>query len=253
MTLREAALVLLLIAFAPASALSQDTPAPAPINAMCPVMTDEEVVPKYSIEWNGQTIGFCCRKCVGRFERGPEQYVVNLPDVFADGAEVALADVDPVIADDEHDHEEHGELMTLFARTHVLVLHFPIGLLVAAAIAEMLALLRRSSALTSAAHYCANLALPFAAWTFFSGLQLEEQTKVGPILHDMLDRHELLGQITAALVALVFILGWRARRAGASAGASTLWRLSLFSAAALVGATAHAGGQLVYGLGYPFS
>jgi uncharacterized membrane protein len=220
---------------------------PQPINAMCPVMTDEEVVPKHSLEWRGRTIGFCCRKCVARFGREPEAFLANLPDVFGPETEVALANPDP-----EPSSASDSGLMTLFARSHVLVLHFPIGLLVAAAIAELLALVRRKASLTSAAHFCANLALPFAAWTFFAGLELEERTRVGPLLHDTLERHELLGQITAALVALVFLFGWRARQPGASVRTTTLWRLTLFASAVLVGMTAHAGGQLVYGLGYPF-
>ncbi|MHC4836945.1 MAG: YHS domain-containing protein [Planctomycetota bacterium] len=248
-------LVALLLAPAPAHALLQDLP--QPINTMCPVMPDEEVVPKYWSEYQGRTVGFCCRKCLGRFEREPEAYLVNLPDVFGDAPAAAVADMadtDPVPADDEEheEHEEHGALMGLFARSHVLVLHFPIALLIAGALAELLARARRNAALTATAHFCANLALPFAAWTFFSGLELEEEAKVGPMLHEMLERHELFGKITAGVVALVFILGWRARKPDATVAAQTLWRLTLFASAILVGITAHAGGQLVHGLGYPF-
>lgn len=250
----SALVIALLFSSAPAHALMQETP--QPINTMCPVMTDEEVVPKYTLEWDGKTVGFCCRKCLGRFGGNPEKYVVNLPDVFGDDTPDAVANVDPALADEadeEEEHEEHGALMGVFARSHVLVLHFPIALLIAGALAELLARARRNAALTSAAHFCANLALPFAAWTFFSGLELEEEAKIGPMLHDMLERHELFGKITAGVVALVFILGWRARKADATVATQTLWRLTLFASAILVGITAHAGGQLVYGLGYPFN
>jgi uncharacterized membrane protein len=150
------------------------------------------------------------------------------------------------------DQEEESWLEGLFGRTHVLVVHFPIALLIAAALAELLAVARRSNALRSAAHYCVNLALPFAAWTFFSGNEMEEQARVGPMLHETLEQHELFGQITAGLVAGVFLLGWLARRPGASARTTTLWRLLLIASAVMVALTAHEGGQLVHGLGFPF-
>lgn len=48
-------------------------------NAMCPVTTDEKVVPDISTMFNGREVYFCCRMCKRQFERDPQAYVENLP------------------------------------------------------------------------------------------------------------------------------------------------------------------------------
>jgi len=49
------------------------------INQTCPVSPDEDVDPRFTAEYKGQTIGLCCRKCRRKFEKDPEAYVANLP------------------------------------------------------------------------------------------------------------------------------------------------------------------------------
>ena len=47
-----------------------------PINQSCPVMGGE-VDPNtpHAVEYQGQTIGFCCAGCVSEFEKNPEKYM----------------------------------------------------------------------------------------------------------------------------------------------------------------------------------
>lgn len=56
-------------------------PAPKPLNAKCPVRTDQDVDAKFSITVSGKTIGFCCNSCLGKFNRAPGQYLGNIPEL----------------------------------------------------------------------------------------------------------------------------------------------------------------------------
>lgn len=85
-----------------------------PVNAMCPVMTDEEIDPRFTVQYKGMTIGLCCRKCMTKFNKDPEQYLANItalapgsltiePDEAPGSIPVSLADDDPA----DHDHAGH--------------------------------------------------------------------------------------------------------------------------------------------------
>jgi YHS domain-containing protein len=57
---------------------SEPTTRPVPINKMCPVMPEEEVNPKVTVDYQGKTIGFCCRDCVAEFKKDPAKYVEKM-------------------------------------------------------------------------------------------------------------------------------------------------------------------------------
>ncbi len=49
------------------------------VNDVCPVMgRPVSKDAKYKTTYEGQTIGFCCRGCVKKFEKDPEKYISNL-------------------------------------------------------------------------------------------------------------------------------------------------------------------------------
>ncbi|MCB9838187.1 MAG: hypothetical protein H6813_02515 [Phycisphaeraceae bacterium] len=75
----------------------------APINAICPVTTDEEIDPRFTALYQGQTIGLCCKKCLRTFEDDPDAYIVNLPE--SQIAAIPKADK----ANDTTEHDDHGE------------------------------------------------------------------------------------------------------------------------------------------------
>jgi len=78
----------------------------APINALCPVTTDEVVDPRFTAIFKGQTIGLCCKKCLRKFNEDPEAYVANLPQFQTVALTQASDDhADPVV--DDHDDHEH--------------------------------------------------------------------------------------------------------------------------------------------------
>ncbi|HED53744.1 MAG TPA: hypothetical protein ENJ00_06040 [Phycisphaerales bacterium] len=84
----------------PGMAWAQDAgiDASAPVNALCPVTTDEPVDPRFTVQYKGLTIGLCCRKCRTKFENDPEAFIANLPD----SATVQISGVGTQAGEDDH-------------------------------------------------------------------------------------------------------------------------------------------------------
>ncbi len=94
-------LVLTTLVFTSARATAQDSSsksheeASGPMNTICPV-SDEEVDERFSVEYQGKTIGLCCRKCKRKFEENPQAYIAklsafnfsSLPDQYAQQQEL---------------------------------------------------------------------------------------------------------------------------------------------------------------------
>ena len=133
--------------------------------------------------------------------------------------------------------------MALIGRLHPLLVHIPIGLGLFAAAAEAIAMTTGRSDWRTAALAGVRSAAPFGVAAALAGWRLAAAPGIEATTS--LEWHRWLG--TTAAVALI--------GAGlASAGAATrrpaaLWvyRIALFSAAALVAVAAHLGGLLVWG------
>ena len=54
-----------------------------PINARCPVKTDQPAKDGLSSDYKGFEIGFCCNNCKGAWAKNPETYVKNVPELKA--------------------------------------------------------------------------------------------------------------------------------------------------------------------------
>lgn len=139
-------------------------------------------------------------------------------------------------------------LTEFFARTHLVVLHFPIALLIVAAAVE---LLRALNLKRTATHYTPGaagttmfaFALVACTYTVLSGLVLgfNDTEKV--------DLHRILGIISAVLVLLAAFALLKAHRP--VPGSAARIYLTLLSLSALaVALTAHFGGELTHGQGY---
>ena len=129
------------------------------------------------------------------------------------------------------------------ARSHVLLVHFPIALIVAALLAEVLFMWRRSAGICATGRFCIVLAALSALLTAFTGWSSGEAWSPARV-----DTHRWLAVsalITSSLAALVSPLA--ARPVG---WARLAYRLLLVVAAVLVSLAAHQGGILVHGEGY---
>ncbi len=126
---------------------------------------------------------------------------------------------------------------------HPPVTHFPIALLTAAALAELLAFRRRDPLFAHAARFCVFLGglgavgAAVLGW-FFGGFTLDDDEWV-------MTAHRVAGTLTALAAAAALVLSERFHRGRSTRGA---YLAALFTAAALVGLAGFFGGALVYGL-----
>ncbi len=250
-------------------AMSQEIVSDGIINTMCPITPEEEVDPAFTVEYEGQTIGFCCRKCRTRFEGDPESYLSELPMLQA-VSQVAASDVSvddhaggsagaESHAHDEgesHDHavdHDQGDsglskLIAWFGKFHPPATHLPIGLLIGAALAEGLFILTKKEVFRNAGAFCVvvagfgALAAVTLGW-FNGGFVFVDDQWVQTV-------HRWLGTATTVLTLLSVVLLVRASKPGAKPSARVGYRVSLFAAAGMVGATGFFGGALVYGLNH---
>jgi uncharacterized membrane protein len=242
-------LVLLLVALlAPASAqvdVGDEGPG-QPVNALCPVLPDEAVDPELTVEWEGQTVGFCCRKCQRLFQEDPQPYLGVLAGMLAaEGQAAAELETEPPGAAPQ-EREEAG----LLAHLHPVLVHFPIALLLAAALAELLGQGRAADGGASpVARYCLSLAALTAVLAALSGWGLAEDHLALPGTEVILERHRWLGLSTAGLAVITFAVGLVAGKQGPRL---RLYRWLLLLAAVVVAITGHMGGMLVYGPDFPF-
>jgi len=133
--------------------------------------------------------------------------------------------------------------MTLIGRLHPLLIHFPIALVLVAAAAEAVGLITGSARWRFLAWInvrgasLSALGAALAGWHLAATLGLEGSS--------VLEWHRWAGTAAAGLatVAALITLRWGT----ASATRTLIYRITLFGAAALMAATGHLGGVLVWG------
>jgi mono/diheme cytochrome c family protein len=136
-------------------------------------------------------------------------------------------------------------LFAWLGRFHVLVIHFPIALLLAAALGELIAALRGNQTMRPAVRFCVLLGAAGALAAALLGWLHADVGGHGSSAADgILGLHRWLGA-AASLIAIAIALSceWDHRRGQRS----LLFRVLLWSGAALTAITAHYGGLLVHG------
>lgn len=254
-----------------------------PVNAICPVMTDEPIDPRFTARYGGVTIGLCCRKCKTKFEADPTAYIANITEVsavtrddHADHDHDRPAEASPTQHESENhahpdatsvhspapksirphddghdhatDHDNGPKLVVWFGKLHPLATHLPIGLLFGATIAEILLIVTRREHFRHASAYCVGLGAIGAAVTatlgwFNGGFVLVDDDWVQLV-------HRWLGTITAVLTIVTGAFLLRTLRPGGEPVSRITFRVSLFVTTAFVGATGFFGGALIYGINH---
>ena len=133
--------------------------------------------------------------------------------------------------------------MALTGRLHPLLLHFPIALVLVAAVAELVAILKHHRAWHVVAVANLRVGAVFAMAAAISGWLLASASVVDDVRS--LEWHRWIGT-----VAVVATIGAALASAGIDRQGPTvrwLYRIALFWAAALVGITGHLGARLVWG------
>ena len=136
--------------------------------------------------------------------------------------------------------------MALIGRLHPLILHFPIGLVLAAAAAELLAILtgRERWRAVGVANLRAGAAS--ACLAAVAGWALTSAPFVEP--SRLLEWHRWSGVAGAAAAMAAAAASWRLREP--SRARERVYQAALLGAAALIGIAAHLGGTLVWGTSF---
>lgn len=127
---------------------------------------------------------------------------------------------------------------------HILVIHFPIGLLVAAALGELLAVRRGTDVPEPAVHFCVLLGAAGAVAAAALGWLHADLGGHGSASNGILGLHRWLGTMAALCAVGIALASVRDSQHGQR---SALFRVLLGGGAILVAATAHFGGVLAHG------
>ena len=133
--------------------------------------------------------------------------------------------------------------MLLLGKLHPLLLHFPIGLVLAAAAAELFAILTQRAAWRAVAIANLRAGAAMAAVTAVAGWGLTSASFVEA--SRLLEWHRWMG-VCGATAAIGAALA-SARLDGQSPRSVSVYQAVLFAAAALIGVAGHLGGTLVWG------
>jgi uncharacterized membrane protein len=137
----------------------------------------------------------------------------------------------------------------LLGRLHPIVVHFPIALLTVTALIETLHLVRRKPVPSEAGTYCLAFGVAGAVASVWLGtLNAGHQSVTGEAAV-ALERHQVMGWISMIVAMTALGAGQVARRAGKFRTVAVYVGLVL-ATSAVVGATGHLGGGLVYGEDY---
>lgn len=133
--------------------------------------------------------------------------------------------------------------MALIGRLHPMLVHFPIGLVLIAAVAEVVAMTTGLRDWRAVAVANVRAGAVFAIGAVIAGWRLASSPGIEAT--SSLEWHRWLGTIAAMAVFGAALATGGAR--GRSPFALWVYRITLFWAAALVAVTGHLGGLLVWG------
>ncbi|CAN5384540.1 hypothetical protein BH09SUM1_BH09SUM1_03390 [soil metagenome] len=216
-------------------------------NVMCPVMTDQEADPSIFVDYEGQRVYLCCQKCKRLFSEHPEKYLSALPQ-FASIPMTTMAPAAASAPPAEAPLRGADRLYQFAGRFHPVMVHFPIALLIAAALADFLSLFRKDQIFRHGARYCLVLGAVAAVLAASLGW-LNAAYGRWPGAEETLELHRKIGTI-CAIVAVIALALSEAAAAKGSRPLRITSRVFLYSAAVLVGLSGHFGAALIYGLDY---
>ena len=137
--------------------------------------------------------------------------------------------------------------MRLLGRLHPLIVHFPIGLAITAAVVELVNIIRRRRDASPFAFTATGIAAGTAiVAAFFGWLNADYE---GATQGTTLFLHRWLGIIAAGGLSIVFLAGL-VGRSGVRITAFNGYRWGLLICAVVLAVGSHFGGEMVYGKGY---
>jgi len=221
-------------------------PSPASLslpNAYCPVMPEEEALESIYVEYQGEKIYLCCPRCRRMFLEDPERYLDKLPQ-FAQVADTAESRHD-YAADHANPDGALARTVQFVGRFHPVLVHFPIALVIAALLAEIIALFARPDFFRAAGRFTiilAGISVIAAAPTGWASAAFAQY----PGLDETLEWHRWTGTVAGILIVTCAALSERA----ACTGNRKLHRVyfgALITTTLLTIVVGHLGATLIYG------
>jgi len=212
-----------------------------PINEWCPVTPTEPAESHLTVEFEGQTIGFCCRACIRKFLESPETYRTNLPAPEPTGGSATSAK--PEISPPERSLAERA--WRLLGNLHVLAIHFPIALLLISAPLEVVAALRRSAQWAFAARINFSVGAVAALAAAVLGWIAAANSNYTGEAASLLEWHRWLGT-SVAIIALCGAFGLAMSASRPRWGSWVYW-ICLALICVMIPIAAHLGGSMIYG------
>ena len=130
---------------------------------------------------------------------------------------------------------------------HPVFVHFPLALLAAGILFDVLGYVLKKPSLSNAGWWCFALGVIAAIITVLTGLQAEETVSLSQEAHEVLESHEHF-QIYSTVV-LTGLLIWRSIKRGVLPNPSVVYLVITAIAVGAILYGSHYGGQLVYQYG----
>ena len=134
-------------------------------------------------------------------------------------------------------------------RWHPALVHFPVALLVVAAVAELLCIFRRDGYFGDAARFMVTAAAWTAVPAVLAGFARAGAITIPPAAQEAFAVHRIAGIVVAVLAVLAAGLAAGVRRSG-QIWELFLYRIVLFLAVAFALTAGYYGGEMVYGAGF---
>ena len=220
-----------------------------PVNQLCPVMVEEPVDPRFTLEHEGRTIGFCCEKCVAKFRSNPERYRTRLAALLstADDQSGGIAADDVLSAKDAN--TSTGTWVERLGRCHPLIVHFPIAATPLALIGMCVWLVTRRPAFAAADVPPLVVGGAASILAVVTGNMASWSASFSSSLQDYLLWHQYAGTLLMLMTLAICALRvwcWR-RLSGVWLG---LYAGSLAVATLIAALSGFLGGTLVFGPGH---
>ena len=213
-----------------AAPLQAQEAAPKLTNETCPVMVGEPVDPELYVDYKGKRVYVCCEGCIEDFKADPESYLHLLPQ-FADDRE----------AGEEADEKAEHAIGAL----HPALVHFPIALSMAAALAAILSFLFAKDFFRSAWTYLIVFAAVAAIPAFLVGEEAEDlMGRMSDAREEAVHHHEDWGETTLYVLLGVAAFHLLTRFWPDSKALTILALVGVLAAAALAGYTGYLGGEV---------
>lgn len=220
------------------------------LNAMCPVMSEEQADPSITMQYKGKIIAFCCDRCVEKFAANPQRYLARLPQFSsAEHGHSARNENAPHMGHSHSggtDESADGGRTPLLARLHPAIIHFPLAGIPLALLGFIVSVVSRRASFAHADVPALIVGATAAVAAVVTGNMAHEASKFGTILAAVAERHQLFATTSMILaLTLVAVRIWRWRML------TVIWRWIYGSAllieVVLLTITGYFGASLVYG------